>query len=150
MATEDTIDEGTAELIRQGLSSGDRYELRGLLGSGGMGEVLNAFDRQIGRDVAVKRMKRRAPSDTSLARFFREATIQGRLEHPAIVPVHELGVDSEGRAFFVMKKLAGTTLAERIRDHSREALLRAFAEVCLAVEFAHEHGIVHRDLKPSN
>jgi len=132
---------------------GVRYELGAVIARGGMGEVVAATDRQIGREVAVKRMRERErdPSDRAMARFFREAMIQGRLDHPAIVPVHELGVDADGRPFFVMKKLAGTTLGELItRSHPREALLRAFADVCLAVEFAHQRGIVHRDLKPSN
>jgi len=130
---------------------GVRYELGAVIAKGGMGEVVAATDRQIGREVAVKRMRERDPSDRAMARFFREAMIQGRLDHPAIVPVHELGVDADGRPFFVMKRLTGTTLDELlVRRHPREALLRAFADVCLAVEFAHQRGIVHRDLKPSN
>ncbi|HEY5921905.1 MAG TPA: protein kinase [Kofleriaceae bacterium] len=133
------------------LHRGPRYEMRGLIAKGGMGEVHAAIDQQINREVAIKRMKESAPSEHAMTRFFREATIQGRLDHPAIVPVHELGVDEGGRPYFVMKKLAGTTLADRIsREHPREALLRAFVDVCLAVEFAHSRGIVHRDLKPAN
>jgi len=127
-----------------------RYAVGNLIGKGGMGEVFAATDRQIGRQVAIKRTKTLG-SDRQLARFFREALIQGRLDHPAIAPVHELGVDQDGHPYFVMKKLAGTTLAEQIADRRpREALLRAFVGVCLAVQFAHERGIVHRDLKPSN
>jgi len=131
--------------------SGERYRLGGALAQGGMGEILGAVDEQIGREVAVKRMKERHPTYRALGRFFREACIQGRLDHPAIVPVHELGVDEDGRPFFSMKKLAGTTLAERMAaGESRQRLLRAFADVCLAVEFAHARGVVHRDLKPHN
>jgi len=129
----------------------DRYQLGKQLGAGGMGEVLLATDRQIDRDVAIKRM-RMEPTPDAVARFIREAKIQGRLEHPAIVPVHELAHDAEGRPFFVMKRLAGTTLAEVIGrgTHSRQKLLRAFADVCLAIEFAHSRRIIHRDLKPAN
>ena len=129
-----------------------RYALGRPLGAGGMGEVLLATDAQIGRDVAVKRM-RVAPTPSAVARFVREAKIQGRLDHPAIVPVHELANDSEGRPFFVMKRLTGTTLADILANpgtRTRQKLLRAFADVCLAIGFAHNRGVVHRDLKPSN
>jgi serine/threonine-protein kinase len=117
-----------------------------------MGEVLTAHDTQIGREVAIKRMLAKDPSDAGLERFMREARIQGRLDHPAIVPVHELGHDADGHPFFAMKKLSGTTLAKILGtpEASREKLLRAFADVCLAVAFAHTRGVIHRDLKPSN
>jgi serine/threonine-protein kinase len=129
-----------------------RYHLGSRLGAGGMGEVVLASDQQIGREVAIKRMLNASPALE--ARFLREARIQGRLEHPAIVPVHELSTDADGRPFFVMKRISGTTLADTLADtdakFSRQKLLRAFADVCLAVEFAHSRGIVHRDLKPAN
>jgi serine/threonine protein kinase len=134
-------------------SANERYTLGKLLGKGGMGEVIQATDAQIGRDVAIKRM--RQVTESSTARFVREARIQGRLEHPAIVPVHELSLDEEGRPFFVMKRLTGTTLQHILETgeashHTRRSLLRAFVDVCLAVEFAHTRGVIHRDLKPSN
>jgi serine/threonine-protein kinase len=131
--------------------SGDRYRLGPTIGQGGMGEILVALDDQFAREVAVKRMRDPSPSEHAMRRFFREARIQGQLDHPAIVPVHELGVDEGGRPFFTMKKLAGTTLTQRIADnYPRQRLLRAFADVCLAIEFAHNRGVVHRDLKPDN
>ena len=100
-----------------------------------------------------------APSSEERARFVREARVQGRLEHPAVVPVHDLGVDRDGRPFFVMKRLTGVTLASLITTQptdvdgarrSQARLLRAFVDVCLAVEFAHQRSIIHRDLKPAN
>nr|HEX4316121.1 serine/threonine-protein kinase [Kofleriaceae bacterium] len=129
-----------------------RFELGDELGRGGMGEVLLAHDTQIGRDVAIKRMITRDPNARQLARFMREAKIQGRLDHPAIVPVYELGLDRDGLPFFAMKRLAGRTLAQLLeaRAAPRTRLLRAFVDVCLAVEFAHVRGVVHRDLKPAN
>jgi serine/threonine-protein kinase len=136
--------------------TGSRYELGELLGQGGMGEVVLAKDRQIGREVAVKRIRAKEPSSEALARFVREALLQGRLEHPAIVPVHDLAIDRDGHPFFVMKRLTGTALNDILKtadpdDHAkRRRLLRAFVDVCLAVEFAHAKGIVHRDLKPAN
>src|SRR5688572_14723008 len=129
-----------------------RYIVGKELGAGGMGEVLLARDQQIERDVAIKRMRVTA-TPAAVARFVREAKIQGRLDHPAIVPVHELATDPEGRPFFVMKRLTGTTLADLLvspTPPSRQKLLRAFADVCLAIEFAHARGVIHRDLKPAN
>jgi serine/threonine protein kinase len=127
---------------------GDRYRARAAIGRGGMGEVTAAYDHTIGREVAIKRIHAAEPNDRQISRFIREAQIQGRLDHPAIVPVYDLGRDASGMPFFVMKKLAGTTLLRG--KHSRLQLLRAFVDVCLAVEFAHVRGVIHRDLKPDN
>ncbi|HEY5944072.1 MAG TPA: serine/threonine-protein kinase [Kofleriaceae bacterium] len=132
---------------------GERYRLGRRIGKGGMGEVMAARDVQIARDVAIKRMRAAAPSDKAVQRFLREAMVQGRLEHPAIVPVHDIGRDADGLPYFVMKKLAGTSLAKILEEDAPlplQKVLRAFADVCLAVEFAHTRGIVHRDLKPDN
>ncbi len=132
-----------------------RYALRALLGKGGMGEVWLAHDLRVDRDIAVKLMRGTSHSDPdAVARFLREARVQGRLEHPSVVPVHDLGgVDST--PFFAMKRLTGTTLAEviAIRDQEkwpRRVLLARFVDVCLAIEFAHKGGVIHRDLKPAN
>ncbi len=138
----------------------DRYKTTKVLGQGGMGEVWLAVDERIQREVAVKRIRAEQPSAEELSRFLREALIQGRLEHPAIVPVHDLVYDGSGKPFFVMKRLAGVDMHDRLKAlrtktgddaaAERRKLLRAFAEVCIAVEFAHVKGIVHRDLKPAN
>ncbi len=129
------------------------YNLGDVLGSGGMGEVVVAHDKQIGRDVAIKLLRAEAPTADIIARFLREARIQARLEHPAIVPVHHMGTDERGLPYFTMKKLAGTTLLSllaRSEQLPRPRMLRVFVEVCQAVEFAHARGVVHRDLKPAN
>ncbi|MFT3692638.1 MAG: serine/threonine-protein kinase [Kofleriaceae bacterium] len=126
------------------------YDLGEMIGRGGMGEVLRAHDRRIDREIAIKRM-RTAPNPGAVARFLREARIQARLDHPAIVPVHDIGVDDQGRPFFTMKQITGTTLAKRLEEgYARNRLLRAFVDVCQAIAYAHERGIVHRDLKPAN
>jgi serine/threonine-protein kinase len=133
-----------------------RYRSGAVIARGGMGEILTARDEQIGRSVAIKRLRAREASQSPelLARFLREARIQGRLEHPAIVPVHELTTSPDGEPFFVMKQLSGTTLADVIastaKKFTRQQLLRAFVDICLAIEFAHTRGVVHRDLKPAN
>ncbi len=127
------------------------YHFGDVIGKGGMGEVVAAHDLRIGRDVAVKRMHDGMADADAVARFLREARIQARLDHPAIVPVHELGTDAEGRPYFTMKRLAGETLAQRLQTGGRmQPLLRAFSDVCLAIELAHTRGVVHRDLKPAN
>ena len=128
------------------------YAFGDVLGRGGMGEVLLAHDKRIGRDVAYKRMRRTQPTEDEAARFLREARIQARLEHPAIVPVYELARDPAGRPYFTMKRLSGVTLAEMLSNQlaTKERLLRAFAKVCRAVDYAHSKGVVHRDLKPAN
>lgn len=135
-----------------------RYELGALIGRGGMGEVYAAYDAQIGREVAIKRLHPDKITASSLARFLVEARIQGWLDHPAIPSVYELGCDNDGRPFFVMKRLSGITLEQILADRAttpgsrftEQQLLRAFVEICLAVEFAHTRGVVHRDLKPAN
>ena len=133
----------------------NRYEVGAQLGRGGMGEVVAARDDQLGREVAIKRMRVKTPTEKAMLRFEREARIQGRLDHPAIPPVHELGRDRDGLPFFAMKKLTGTTLAQILAKpdpvkYPRQRLLRALADACLAIEFAHTRGFVHRDLKPDN
>ena len=75
---------------------GERYDLGPILGKGGMGEVRLARDIRIDREVAVKLMHEGARDELSIARFFREARVQGALEHPAVVPVHDLGIDRDG------------------------------------------------------
>ncbi len=127
------------------------YQLHERIGEGGMGEVLGAYDERVGREVAVKRLRDTHPSPEALARFVREARIQGRLDHPAIVPVHELATDEDGLPYFTMKRISGQTLARRAADNAPlHGLLRAFIDVCRAIELAHSRGVVHRDLKPAN
>src|SRR5207248_2666373 len=80
-----------------------RYETEVKLGEGGLGEVVRAVDQDIGRKVAVKRLKAEVKSDAQLVRFADEVRTVGRLEHPNIVPIHDVGVDENGDHFFVMK-----------------------------------------------
>src|SRR5262245_23729419 len=91
-----------------------RYETRSLLGKGGMGEVYLFHDRRIGREVALKSIREGLGSRAAAARarFLREARVQGQLEHPAIVPVYDLGVGPDGEAYFTMKRVRGLTLAD--------------------------------------
>src|SRR5262245_50351771 len=92
-----------------------RYEPVKLLGTGGMGEVLLVNDQDIARQVAVKRLRPEIDDPTRLARFVDEIRTVGRLEHPNIVPIHDVGVDGEGCYFFVMKYVQGQTLESIIK-----------------------------------
>ncbi len=136
---------GTAQ---QGPSS--RYTVIEKLGQGGMGEVLEVVDTYMQRPVALKRMI----GDRGLEhQFLREARTTGRLDHPNIVPVHDLGVDGEGRAFYTMKRIQGQSLKHLQGAETAWSLddrLQVFMKVCDAMSFAHAQGVVHRDLKPSN
>ena len=139
-----------------------RYTITDKLGEGGMGIVHACRDRRIGRDVALKTMRSEHLQRADLVtRFLREACVQGQLEHPAIVPVYDLGRDAEGSVYFTMKRLRGATFEAIVaalrdgdehaaRQFSRRKLLAAFASVCQALHFAHARGVIHRDLKPGN
>ncbi|NUP06938.1 MAG: serine/threonine protein kinase, partial [Polyangiaceae bacterium] len=142
--------------------SGDRYETARTLGAGGMGEVLLCRDLCLGRDVAMKVM-RTGVDDGSVgrARFLREARLQGQLEHPSVVPVHDLATGASGAPYFTMKRIQGLTLRailDRLAEgdplarqqFGRRKLLSALSQACLAVGFAHKRGVIHRDLKPDN
>jgi serine/threonine-protein kinase len=141
---------------------GERYERRERLGVGALGEVHLCRDLVMERDVAMKTpLARRGRGARAIARLAREARIQGRLEHPAIVPVHDLGFDADGEPFFTMKRVQGTSLRvvlmklragdlATLERYGRRRLLSAFSTVCVAVAFAHARGVLHRDIKPSN
>ena len=129
-----------------------RYQVLAEHGRGGIGRVVRATDREFGRDVAVKELLRRTA--TSERRFFREALITARLEHPNIVPVHEAGRWPDGTPFYVMKLVAGRSLRDFIDEaktyRDRLALVDRVLAVVDAIAYAHDRGVIHRDLKPSN
>jgi eukaryotic-like serine/threonine-protein kinase len=130
----------------------DRYEPVNEHARGGLGRVVRAVDRRLGRTVAVKELLRHDPSNE--ARFLREAMITARLEHPGIVPVHEAGRWPNGDPYYVMKLVEGRTLKELISEgatlRERLGLLPHVIAVADAVGYAHSEEVIHRDLKPSN
>lgn len=128
------------------------FELGGVIGRGGMGEVRSAFDPHLDRDVAVKLV---SPGDSQAAqRLAREATLTARLEHPGIVPVYAAGTAPDGRAWYAMRLLPGRSLEAAIRaaptSTERITLVRHVLYAAEAVAYAHGQGILHRDLKPAN
>jgi serine/threonine-protein kinase len=139
-----------------------RYELANTLGEGGVGEVIKARDNDIERDVAIKRLRpEMRASNANVLRFAEEVRTVGRLEHPNIVPIHDVGVHEDGELFFVMKYVEGETLESIIAKlaegdrvyHARypfERRVEIFMGMLEAIAYAHAKGIIHRDIKPAN
>ena len=121
-----------------------RFHVARTIGAGGMGRVELVYDKRLLRDVAWKRGD---------ARLLREARILAQLEHPGIVPVHDMGFGADGEAYFAMRVVRGRSLAEVLRaadPDQRSALARSLQRAAEAVAYAHHRGVVHRDLKPAN
>jgi serine/threonine-protein kinase len=133
-----------------------RYLLEDKIGAGGMGEVFRVLDPDLHRCLAVKILLEKHRGRTDLeARFLEEAQILGQLQHPGIVPVHEIGRIDDGRPFFAMKLVRGQTLAKLLKDRPRPdydlpRFLAIFEQICQTMANAHAQGVIHRDLKPSN
>jgi formylglycine-generating enzyme required for sulfatase activity/serine/threonine protein kinase len=144
-----------------------RYEIRGEIARGGMGSVHRVWDHDARRYLAFKIARDRrdkegqgatpAASGRTLGRFLEEAQLTSQLDHPGIVPVHELGIDGEGRVYFTMKMVKGEDLRKvfdkvfaRDEGWSRTRALGVVLKVCEAMTYAHAKGVIHRDLKPAN
>lgn len=132
------------------------------IAQGGMGAIIEANDCKLGRKIAVKIMRLdRDADEQQKQRFIQEAVVLGRLEHPNIVPIHDLGRDGDGQLYYSMKLVKGVTLQqilddlrhekpEALQHYTLDRLLTIFRKVCDALAFAHSKGIIHRDLKPEN
>ena len=143
-----------------------RYEDRGPIGRGGMGEVRRVFDRHLDRVLAMKVLSEDLVSDDACrSRFLAEARLTAQLQHPAIVAVHDRGAFADGRLWFTMREVRGRTLGDVIEElhfRAREGawptegevtlhrVVDSFRRLCDGVAYAHSRGVVHRDLKPSN
>jgi serine/threonine protein kinase len=148
--------------IISGTNQDTKYILHEEIGRGGMGAVLGTVDQDVRRKVAMKIM---LPSDKPnipmVRRFLEEAQITGQLEHPNIVPVHEIGIDEDLKIYFTMKLVKGENLEQVIAKiangdeayqeiYSLGNLIQLFMKVCDGISFAHSRGVLHRDLKPEN
>ncbi len=140
-------------------AAGDRYQVLEEIGRGGQSSILRVFDRELLREVALKQfLSRGDPSASSgpspADRCLREVRVTGTLSHPAVLPIHDMGVRRSGAPFYTMPIVDGPTLAEVVSRASSVAerlrLLPHVVQVCQAIGYAHEHGFVHRDLKPEN
>lgn len=137
--------------------TGTRYRIEQEIGRGGMGTVYLAHDRELDRAVALKVLtldgERSRAGEETAERLRREAQILARLEHPGIVPVHDVISLPDGRVAYAMKWVRGRRLDHHIEareDLSLVERLRIFQRICEAVAFAHAQGVIHRDLKPAN
>jgi serine/threonine-protein kinase len=163
-----TVARGTVLPRRQRGSEGvvvedarPRFQKLRTLGEGGMGQVELARDNDIRRTVAVKRLRDDAQSNEAVLRFADEVRIVGQLEHPAIVPVYDVGRDETGSVYLVMKHLDGETMeqvieklgagdAEALAKYTLEYRVHLFLAVLDAIRYAHARGVIHRDIKPAN
>ena len=144
-----------------------RYNEVELLGIGGMGEVKKVLDIELNRYVAMKTLRKDYASNEQVRlRFVSEGQIAAQLEHPNIIPVYDVGVSPDGRPYFTMQIIKGTSLKEMIKqvhlasEHGRWStteqgwsfyqLIDSFLQICNAMDYAHSRGVIHRDLKPAN
>lgn len=152
--TDDSM--STPDVVAPSLTNeiGLRFVVGKEIARGGMGVIFRGFDRELKREIAIKV----SLSDHVLhtARFYREAQISAQLQHPGIVPVHELGRLSDGKPYIAMRLIKGQTLAALIEDkdadspHLDSRYLEVFGQICDTMAFAHSKNVVHRDLKPDN
>lgn len=140
----------------------DRYRNPATIGAGGIGVVTSCLDPNLGRRVALKTLRRKYAENPALRlRFVREARVMSQLEHPNIVPVHELGERPDGTVYFTMKQVHGESLewvlqrlaegdSAYLADYPMSRLMDIFGHICQALAFAHSRNVIHRDLKPEN
>ncbi|MBL9106964.1 MAG: protein kinase [Myxococcales bacterium] len=151
-------EERIEQLVKAALRDGPaRLRFENELARGGMGAVRMAFDATLQRRMAVKTMHAKTYEHVMLVHgFLREAQVTGQLDHPNIVPIHELGRDGHGELYFTMKLVDGESLKAKIKAQPPESweqmrsLLEIFVKVCDALAFAHNRGVIHCDIKSAN
>ena len=139
----------------------ERYELRGRLAQGGMGQIYHAYDRILRREVAIKMMRESVGSETAAIRgqFLKEARVGGRLLHPNILAVFDLGVNRSGQIYYTMRLVDGDSLERFLNSLDKgialvstplRKIVEGFVKVCHGVDYAHQNRVIHLDLKPNN
>ena len=141
----------------------ERYELRGTLARGGMGQVLRAYDRILRREVAVKMMHQQDGSEGAAVRgqFLKEARVGGRLLHPHILAVFDLGVNRTGQIYYTMRLVDGASLqhcldsldkgvSTKLVSYPLRKIVEALVRACQGIDYAHQNGVIHLDIKPQN
>lgn len=150
-----------AQITDQAGDEGARFTVVRKIGSGATSQVYAVRDNGLARTIAVKFLKQsRGASGKARERFLHEARVTAQLEHPNIMPIHDIGLDSKSRLFFTMKNVRGRSVGEAIRAARRGETVDGFAgvadvvdiffKVCDAVGYAHDHGYIHQDIKPDN
>ncbi|MBI3817085.1 MAG: SUMF1/EgtB/PvdO family nonheme iron enzyme [Planctomycetes bacterium] len=160
-----TLNEELIQKISSHSSPSPRYTFKGEVARGGMGAILKVWDGDLRRNLAMKvilgeglEQEQKEPTDPArIARFLEEAQVTGQLDHPGIVPVHELGVGADGRVFFTMRLIHGRdfqTILDLVKlgkeGWTQTRALGTIQRVCEAMAYAHAKGVIHRDLKPAN
>lgn len=139
----------------------DRYRVVGELGRGGAGVVIAAEDERMGRQVAVKILADAEATERQRGRFYAEARTTAQLDHPSVIPVHEIGRWVDGRPCFTMKRVRGRSLKDLLdalaagdealaAEFTQIRLVQMLAQICLGLDYAHAKGVIHRDIKPDN
>ncbi len=134
---------------------GPRFVLGGRLGQGSQGVVFALRDRDAQRTVALKTLNGRVVDRDDIARFLHEVQVTAQLEHPGVVPVHDVGVLPDGTVFYTMKRVEGVVLSDWLAGRAgspthRFEVIQLFLKICDTMAFSHSRGVVHRDLKPRN
>ena len=151
-----TLALGLEGLQQSRTSVGDRprFELRSELGVGGQGLVISVFDRDCGRLQALKVLHEHRSDRDGILRFIHEAQVMAQLEHPGIVPIHDLNVLEDGTLYYSMKRIEGESLADLMstytKPENRFKALQVYLKICDTLAFSHDKGVIHRDLKPAN
>ncbi|MCB9357321.1 MAG: serine/threonine protein kinase [Calditrichaeota bacterium] len=150
-----TLNDDALSHLRDAIEEPDlsqtKYKLVAPLGQGGMGSVFVAEDTELKRNVALKVLRVQDRAGELVRRMREEAQVAARLEHPGIIPIHDLGTLPDGRVFYVTKLVQGMRLDEfAAKTESQSERLRVFLKICDAVAYAHSKDVLHRDLKPAN